>query len=119
MLSARAADDDGKVIRRASSRAERLHLLLEEEKERFRVQHGARLLVKKGLIRRAAALRHEEEIILSTILGEDLDLGGEVRPRIHLLIHRQRGELAIAEVLFLVGLEDAARDRLFKIGRAS
>src|SRR5690606_3335023 len=79
---------------------------------RLGVQDGARLLIEEGLIRRAAALRHEEEVVLTAIFGEDFDLRWQVRTRVHLFVHRERRELAVAQVFFLIRLEDAARDCL-------
>ena len=62
-LSAGAADHDGEVVRRARGRAERADLLVEELEHPLRVQDRLGLLVEEGLVGRAAALGHEEELV--------------------------------------------------------
>src|SRR5439155_26878004 len=55
VLRARAADDDGEVVRRARGRAEGPQLLLEEQSKPLRSEERRRLLGKVALVRRATA----------------------------------------------------------------
>ena len=64
VLGRHAADDDGEVVRRAGRRAERAQLLVQERAEPLGVQQRLRLLVEEGLVGRAAALGHHEELVL-------------------------------------------------------
>ena len=63
VLGARAADHDGEVIRRARRGAERAQLLIEERAQRSRVEQRLGLLEQQALVRRAAALGHEQEVV--------------------------------------------------------
>ena len=63
-LRRRTADHHGQVVRRARGRAERADLLVEELQHPRRVQDRLGLLVEEGLVGRAAALGHEEELVL-------------------------------------------------------
>ena len=111
LLGGEAADDDGEMIGRAGGGAERQDLLLEERHQPLPGQHRRRRLVEEGLVRRAAALRHEQELVGVLTLGIDLDLRRQVRARVDLLEHRQRRDLRIAQVLLEIRVADALRDR--------
>ncbi len=80
----------------------------------LRVQHGLRLLVEEGLVGRAAALGHEQELVLRPVTRHrvDLDLRGQVGAGVLLLPRRQRGELGVAQVEPGVGVVHALADRL-------
>ena len=109
-LGRRAADDDGEVVRRAGRRAERLHLLEDPRQQRLLVEQCLRLLEQVALVGRAAALRHEEELVGVAVDGGDLDLGRQVVAGVALLVHVDRCHLAVAEVARQVRLVDAAGD---------
>ena len=114
-LRARAADDDGEVVRRARGGAERADLLVEELHEARRVEDGLGLLEEERLVGRAAALGHEEELVLRDVPGRrrvELDLGRQVGAGVLLLERRQRRELGVAEVEPGVGVVHAPADRL-------
>jgi len=99
------------VVRRTCGSAERTHLLVHEAEEALRVQKRLRLLIEVALVRRATALRHEEEFVRVAVGRENLDLGGQVRLRINLPIHVERRHLRVAEVRRLVRVVHSARDR--------
>ena len=118
-LRRRAADDDGQVVRRAGGRAERADLLVEELQHPGRVEDRLGLLEQEGLVGRAAALGHEQELVRRAlpVLGRcrgrvQLDLRGQVGAGVLLVPHRQRRELGVAQVEPRVGVVHAAGDRL-------
>ncbi len=116
-----AADHDRQVVRRAGRPpCEGADLLLEEAQEPLRVQDRLRLLEEEGLVGRAAALGHEEELVLRPPRrlrrGVDLDLGGQVGAGVLLVVRRERRQLAVAQVQPRVGLVDTAGDRLGVVG---
>ena len=123
-LRAGPADHHRQVVRRAGGGAERADLLVEEAEHPRRVQHRLRLLVEEGLVGRAAALGHEEELVLRLpaavdgVVGGrvDLDLRRQVGAGVLLLPHRQRGELGVAQVELRVGVVHALADRLAVLG---
>ncbi len=67
---------------------------------------------RKRLVGRAAALGHEEERVGVAVDRRDLDLGREVGLGVDLVPHRGGGHLRVAEVVALVGVEDAAGEGL-------
>ena len=118
-LRRRTADHHGQVVRRAGGGAERADLLVEELQHPRRVQDRLRLLVEEGLVGRAAALGHEEELVLrlAVVLGRvDLDLRRQVGAGVLLLPRGQRRELGVAQVELRVGVVHPARDRLGVVG---
>ena len=122
-LRRRAADDDGQVVRRAGGRAERADLLVEELQHPRRVEDRLGLLEEEGLVRRAAALGHEQELVLRALpvlvrcrRRVELDLRGQVGAGVLLVPHRQRRELGVAQVELRVGVVHAAGDRLGVVG---
>ena len=119
-LGARAADDDGEVVGRARGGAEAAQLLVEELEHALRIQDRLRLLVEERLVRAAAALGHEEELVGRLVprlaVGVDLDLCGQVGAGVLLVPHRHRSHLAVAQVELGVRVEDALRQCLF-VGR--
>src|ERR1035441_4872176 len=104
------ADHDGQVVRRAGGGAQGPDLLLEEGEHPGRVQYRLGLLVQEGLVGRAAALGHEQELVLIPAGGVDLHLPGQVAARVLLGEHGQRRELGVPEVQRGVRVVDAARD---------
>jgi hypothetical protein len=86
-------------------------LLLQERHHALRRQERGRRLVQEGLVGGAAALGDEQELVGLLALRVDLDLGGQVRPRVALLEHRERRELRVAQVALQVGVPDPLRDR--------
>ncbi len=125
-LGAGAADHDGEVVRRAGGRAERLDLLVEELQQTGRVEHRLRLLEQERLVRRPAALGHEQELVLRPTPGGracrdprrrvDLDLRRQVGAGVLLLEHAQWRELGVTQVELRVGVVHAAADRLGVVG---
>ncbi len=115
-LGRRAADDDRDVVRGARGRAEALHLLDEERLEAGGVQERFRLLVERALVRRASALRDEEQVVLHARRREEVDLRRQVVAGVDLVVHRERGRLRVAEVLHGVGLKDALREKRRVVG---
>ena len=111
-LGAGAADHDGQVIRRAGGGAERADLLLQEPQHGRGAEHRLGLLVEVRLVRRAAALGHEQELVLPARGRVQLDLRGQVAAGVLLVPHGQRGELGVAQVELGVGVVDAAGDVL-------
>ena len=105
LLSRCTADDEADVIRRTSSRSKALHLLYQEGEQRALVLdrslgHG----VEIGLVGRTATLSHTDETILSTLGSLDVDLCGEVATGVHLVVHRQRSVLRVAQVVLCIGI---------------
>ena len=121
VLRRRAADDHGQVVRRAGRGAERADLLVQELQHPLGVQDRLRLLVEEGLVGRATALGHEQELVrrpVSTVFRRrvELDLRGQVGAGVRLLPHRDRRELGVAQVELRVGVVHAERDRLGVVG---
>src|SRR5260370_33441308 len=69
-------------------------------------------LFRSRLVRRAAALGHEQELVLAAAGGVQLDLGGQGAAGVPLVPHGQRRELGGAEVQRGVSVVDAAGDVL-------
>ena len=113
-----STDHDREVVGRARGGAERAYLLVEELDERLRVQDGLGLLVQEGLVRRAAALRDEQEAVLVAGGRVEIDLRRQVGPGVHLLEEVDRRHLRVAQVRLGVGLVDSARDRLLVVARS-
>ena len=112
-----AADHDGDMIRRAGSRAKRFHFLHEERNERAGILDARfGLLVEIGLVRRTATFGDAEETILVAFGGFEINLRRQVALGVHLVVHVQRGVLAVAQVALGVGIEDAAAQCLFVAG---
>ena len=88
LLGRRAADHEREVVRRARGGAERAQLLVEPAHQRVGIEERLRLLEQQALVGRAAALRHEEELVRVAVDRLDLDLGGQVRAGVLLLVHR-------------------------------
>jgi hypothetical protein len=112
VLGAGAAHHDGQVIGRARGRPERADLLPQEGEHAGLVQNRLRLLVQERLVGRAAALGHEQELVLIPAGSVDLDLGRQVAAGVALVPHGQRGQLGVPQVQLRVGVIDAARDVL-------
>ena len=100
------------MVRRARRGAERAQLLVEEAHAGCRVEERLRLLEQEALVRRAAALGHEQELVGVAVDRVDLDLRGQVGAGVLLVVHVERRHLRVAQVVVGVGVEDAARDRL-------
>ena len=103
-LSGGSADDDGEMVRGARSGAQRLDLRLDEGHQTLRRQQRLCLLEEVRLVGRAAALRHEHKLVLVARDREEVDLRGEVGLRVHLLVHRQRSVLTVAQVQLRVSV---------------
>ena len=110
-LGRRAADDDGEVVRRAGRGAERLHLLEQPRQQGRLVEQRLGLLEQVALVRAAAALGHEQELVGVAVGRRDLDLRRQVVARVALLVHVDRRHLAVAQVARQVGVEHALGDR--------
>ena len=96
-LSGGAADGERQMVGRTRSSAQRLDLRLDEGHQTLRRQQSLRLLEEVRLVRRAAALRHEHELVLVARDREQVDLRGQVG-------HRQRSVLAVAQVQLRVSV---------------
>ena len=118
-LGAGAADHDGEVIGRAGGGAEGEDLLLQERDHPVMGEDRRRRLIEEALVGGAAALGDEQELVGVLALGGDLDLGGQIVAGVLLLEHRQRRDLAVAQVLLLVGARDALGDRALVARRRS
>ena len=103
----RPADDDGQVIGRASGGAERTDFFVQEGEQFFRVQHRRGFLEQIGLVGGATALGDEQELIGVARFRVEFDLPGQVGARIGFLIHRNRRNLAVAQVALGIGPQNA------------
>lgn len=103
-LSGGAADGERQMVGRTRSSAQRLDFRLDEGHQTLRRQQSLRLLEEVRLVRRAAALRHEHELVLVARDREQVDLRGQVGLRVHFLVHRQRSVLAVAQVQLRVSV---------------
>ena len=113
LLGRCAANDDGDVVGRTGSRAERLHLANEEGHECGRVKDGLGFLIEVSLVGRAATLGDAEEFVLHALGGLNVNLCGQVALRVNLVVHREGRILRVAEVLLRVGEVNALGDGLF------
>src|SRR6516165_2539887 len=95
-LGRSAADHDGQVVGRASGRPDGADFLVEELQQRLRVEYRPCLLIQKALVGRATAFGDEQKFVFFAGLGEQVDLRRQVVTGIDLLVHRQRGNLAVA-----------------------
>ena len=75
------------------------------------IEHRLRLLEQVALVRRAAALGHEEELVRVAAGRVELDLRGQVVAGVALVPHGERRHLRVAQVRCEVRVEHAARDR--------
>src|SRR5579859_774673 len=110
-LRRRAADYDREVIGRTGRGAEGADLLVDELHQRLRVQHRLGLLVEERLVGGAAALGDEEQVVLVALVGEEIDLRRQIVAGVHLLVHREWRDLAVAQICLGEGLPDAGRER--------
>ena len=74
------------------------------------VEERLGLLEEEGLVRRAAALRHVQEVVLVAARREQVDLRGQVRLGVDLRVHVDGRHLRVAQVALRVRVEHAARD---------
>ena len=112
LFGAGAADDDGQMVGRAGGGAEVVNLGLEEVEQPVAGEDRGRFLVEEGLVGRAAALGHEQKFVIILALGIDIDLGRKIVAGVLLLEHRERCELAVAQVALEVGRRGARRQRV-------
>ncbi len=103
------------MVGRACCGSERFHLLDEERNERLGVEDGLCLLIEICLVGGAAALSHEQELVLVAFCGVYVDLGREVAAGVHLFIHGQRRVLRVAEIVFGVSLVYAVGNLLLVV----
>ena len=101
-----SANHDREVVRRASGSTERLHLFGEELFQGLRVEERLGHGPVVSLVGRATALRHKEELHLGAFFGVDVDLGRQVATGVLFFVHRERSNLAVAQVLRRVGVVD-------------
>ena len=87
VLGRRSADHDGEVVRRARGGAERLHLLEQPGQQRLFVEQRLGFLEKVALVRRAAALGDEQELVFVAVDRRNLDLGRQVGVGVRLFVH--------------------------------
>ena len=73
----------------------------------FGFSTALRLLVEKALVGRAAALGDEEEFVFVARLGIEVDLRRQIVAGVDLLVHRQRRDLAVAQIGLGIGAADA------------
>ena len=103
------------MIGRAGRGAERADFLVHEVHEARRVQQRLGLLIKEGLVGRAAALGDEVELVGVTGLCIEFDLRRQVVARVLLVEHVQRGDLGITQVGVQIGARDALGDGGFVV----
>ena len=112
-LGRRAADHKSDVIGRAGSRTQRLHLVDEVGHERGRIQNGLGFLEEVGLVGRAAALDHAQELVFAAFGCFDVDLSRQVATGVLFFVHRKRCVLGITQGIFRVGFVNAAGKSFF------
>ena len=108
-----AADGDGQVIGRAGRGSQGADLRVEELDQGLRVQQGLGLLVLIGLVGRAAAFGHEQELVGVAAGGVEVDLRRQIVAGVDLFVHVQRRDLAVAQVHLAIGPRDALGQRRF------
>ena len=97
------------MVWRAGCGAEALHLFYEERYECSGVLDACLgLLVEVGLVGRASSLGDAEETVLHALACLDVYLCWEVAFGVYLVIHVERGVLAVTKVVLRVGVIDAA-----------
>ncbi len=101
-----AADDEGEVVRGTGCGAESFHLGDQVVKELLRGEQRLGLLEEHGLVGGAAAFCHEQELVGVALCGVKVDLRRQVGAGVLLFVHIEGNGLAVAQVLFGVGLED-------------
>ena len=115
-LGAGATYDEGEVIGRAGGGAEVGELVGDELFEALGVEQRLCLLKEERLVGRAAAFGDEEEFILGTFGGVEVDLRRQVGAGVDLVEHVQRRGLRITQVFLGVGLVDALGNKLGVVG---
>ncbi len=68
------------------------------------------MLIKERLVGGAAALGDEHEFVSVALVGIELNLGRQVIAGVFLVVHVQRRELAVAQIVGGVGAANAFRD---------
>ena len=114
LLRTGTSDHEGDMIRRTSSCTKRTHLLDKERKEGPLILNrrlGHRIEI--SLIRTSASLCNHNEPILIPLGSLDIDLGREIALGVDLVIHVERGILAVAEILFCESIENSETQGLF------
>ena len=106
LLSRSTADNESDVIRRTSSRPQRLHLLYKERNQRTGVQDSFGLLIQVSLVCRTATFGHAEEFIFHSLSSFDINLCGQVTLRVHLIVHVQWSILRITQILLGIRFVD-------------
>mmetsp|Transcript_138450 Transcript_138450/g.350940 ORF Transcript_138450/g.350940 Transcript_138450/m.350940 type:complete len:209 (-) Transcript_138450:460-1086(-) len=105
-----APDDQGDVVGWASAGAQGLHLLFDEGFHLLLVEKRLGLLKEVRLVRRAATLRHEHELVGASLRGKEVDLRGQIGFRVLLVEHRHGGDLRVSQVPPCVRLVNTPRD---------
>ena len=105
-LGGGAADDDREVVGGAGGGSQGADLVVEEFEQHLRVQHRLALLIEKALVGRPAALGDEEKFVGVSGLGEEVDLRRQVVAGVDFLVHRQRRQLAVAQIGFGIAAPD-------------
>ncbi len=74
------------------------------------------MLIEEAFVGRAAALGDEEEFVFVARLGVEVDLGRQIVAGVDLLIHRQRRDLAVAQIGLGKGAPDPFGERRRIVG---
>ena len=105
------------MVGRARRGAEGKDFFLQERDHAVVGEDRRRRLIEKSLVRRAAALGDKQELVGVLALGKNVDLGGQIVAGVLFLEHRQRRDLAVAQVLFDIRRANTRRERRFVAAR--
>src|SRR3954453_3526688 len=95
------------MIGRTGGGTERTDLFVEKLQQRLRVEQRLCLLIEKGLVCGTSAFGDEQELVGIARHRLDVNLRRQIRTCIPLFIHVERRDLAVTQIGFDIGFEDA------------
>ena len=108
-----ATNNNSKVIRRASCRAESFHFVEQPRQKCLFIQQCFGFLEEVALVCRAATLCHEEKLVCIAIDSRNFDFSGKVVASVDFVIHVERSHLAVTQVAGEIRVVDTACNCFF------
>ena len=94
-----STDHERQVVGRTRRRPQRLHLRRQERDQAVGIEQRLGLLEQVGLVGRPPTLSDEQEPVLHSVGGQDVDLGRQVVARVLLVVDGERDGLRVAQIL--------------------
>ncbi len=101
------------MVWRASRSTKGFDLLFKECQHAVFGQKSRGALIQEGLVGGPATLCHEQELIFVFAIGKDVDLRWQVVGGVLFFEHLQWCQLAVAQVLLVIGVKHTLADGAF------